>query len=146
MDSVNPMNVLKLLEEDYKQLFQLDGQPSEADKQLEELVKEFMDKLKALRLETGKQFFLAKQKPHTVRDMDIRRWAVTANRTISLVGFTASPDWVGKLKRYCSIVDRKITKFVTDKYIQKAPQVKKTAEECVALVRSRISDYGLDCM
>ncbi|GAU88553.1 hypothetical protein RvY_01234 [Ramazzottius varieornatus] len=39
MDSVNPMNVLKLLEEDYKQLFQLDGQPSEADKQLKELVK-----------------------------------------------------------------------------------------------------------
>ncbi|GAU90491.1 hypothetical protein RvY_02898 [Ramazzottius varieornatus] len=278
MDSVNPMNVLKLLKEDYKQLFQLDGQPSEADKQLKELVKEFMDvkinqagssslaleedlqyelqtdmqtfdefeklvaasnqlaepdenpsqedkvveplssgtepssnefyvprlpnpkqppsnavtldykkrsvdsggislrrndtkfkkvtsirqlqewerhvseggsrydKLKALRLETGKQFFLAKQKPHIVKDMDIRRWAVTANRTIGLVGFMASPDWVGKLKRYYGIVDRKITKFVTDKYIQDAPQIKKTAEECVALVRSRISDYGLDCM
>ncbi|GAU90516.1 LOW QUALITY PROTEIN: hypothetical protein RvY_02922 [Ramazzottius varieornatus] len=43
MDSVNPMNVLKLLEEDYKQLCQLDGQPREADKQLKELVKEFMD-------------------------------------------------------------------------------------------------------
>ncbi|GAV10027.1 hypothetical protein RvY_19517, partial [Ramazzottius varieornatus] len=43
MDSVNPMNVLKLLEEEYKQLFQLDGQLSEADKQLKELVKEFMD-------------------------------------------------------------------------------------------------------
>ncbi|GAU91459.1 hypothetical protein RvY_03707 [Ramazzottius varieornatus] len=282
MNSVNPMNVMKLLEEDYKQLFQLDGQPSEADKQLKELVKEFMDvkinrsgssslaleedlqyelqtdmqtfdefeklvanqlaepdenpsqedkveplssgtepssnefhvpripnpkqpprnavtldykkrsvafwrnvatkkrrslscvqtkfkkvtsirqlqewerhvaeggsrydKLKALRLETGKQFFLAKQKPHIVKDMDIRRWAVTANRTIGLVGFTASPDSVGKLKRYYGIVHRKITKFVTDKYIQEAPQVKKTGEECVALVRSRISDYGLDCM
>ncbi|GAU88554.1 hypothetical protein RvY_01235 [Ramazzottius varieornatus] len=104
------------------------------------------DKLKALRLETGKQFFLAKQKPHIVKDMNIRLWAITANRTIGLVGFTASPDWVGKLKRYYGIVDRKITKFVTDKYIQKAPQVKKTAEECVALVRSRISDYGLECM
>ncbi|GAU90948.1 hypothetical protein RvY_03295 [Ramazzottius varieornatus] len=276
MDSVNPMNVLKLLEEDYKQLFQLDGQPSEADKQLKELVKEFMDvkinragssslaleedlqyelqtdmqtfdefeklvaasnqlaepdenpsqedevveplssgtepssnefyvpripnpkqppsnavtldykkrsvdsggindvafrvqtkfkkvtsirqlqewerhvseggsrydKLKALRLETGKQFFLAKQKPHIVKDMDIQRWAVTANRTIGLVGFMASPDWVGKLKSCYGIVDRKITKFVTDKYIQEAPQVKKFKK----LRKSRISDYGLDCM
>ncbi|GAU92015.1 hypothetical protein RvY_04165 [Ramazzottius varieornatus] len=36
MDSVNPLNVL---EDDYKQFFQLDDQPSEADKQLKTLVK-----------------------------------------------------------------------------------------------------------
>ncbi|GAV06818.1 hypothetical protein RvY_16741 [Ramazzottius varieornatus] len=39
MDSVNPLNLLKLLEDDYKQFFQLDDQPSEADKQLKTLVK-----------------------------------------------------------------------------------------------------------
>ncbi|GAV02028.1 hypothetical protein RvY_12642 [Ramazzottius varieornatus] len=39
MDSDNPLNVLKLLEDDYKQFFQLDDQPSGADKQLKTLVK-----------------------------------------------------------------------------------------------------------
>ncbi|GAU91133.1 hypothetical protein RvY_03448 [Ramazzottius varieornatus] len=39
MDSVNPLNVRKPLEDDYKQFFQLDDQPSEADKQLKTLVK-----------------------------------------------------------------------------------------------------------
>ncbi|GAV03132.1 hypothetical protein RvY_13607 [Ramazzottius varieornatus] len=38
MDSVNLLNVLKLLEDDYKQFFQLGDQPSEADKQLKPLI------------------------------------------------------------------------------------------------------------
>ncbi|GAU98745.1 hypothetical protein RvY_09853 [Ramazzottius varieornatus] len=104
------------------------------------------DKLKALRLETGKQFFLAKKKPHVVKDMDIRRWAVTANREIDLEGFTASPYWVGKFKQYYGICDRKITKFVTAMYLREAPDVKKDADECVACVQSRIQAYGLDCL
>lgn len=59
-----------------------------------------LDKLKALRLETGKQFFLAKKKRQAVKDLDVRRWALTANQTVDLADFTASPDWVGKFKRY----------------------------------------------
>ncbi|GAU99473.1 hypothetical protein RvY_10473 [Ramazzottius varieornatus] len=39
MDSVNPLNVLKPLQDDYKQFFQLDDPPSEADTQLKTLVK-----------------------------------------------------------------------------------------------------------
>ncbi|GAU89672.1 hypothetical protein RvY_02195 [Ramazzottius varieornatus] len=39
MGSVDPLNVLKLLEDDYKQFFRLGDQPSEADKQLKKLVK-----------------------------------------------------------------------------------------------------------
>ncbi|GAU94779.1 hypothetical protein RvY_06496 [Ramazzottius varieornatus] len=104
------------------------------------------DKLKASRLETGKQFFLAKKKPHVVKDMDIRRWAVTANREIGLEDFTASPYWVGKFKQYYGICDRKITAFVTAKNLREAPDVKKDADECVAYVRSRIQAYGLDCL
>ncbi|GAU90233.1 hypothetical protein RvY_02681 [Ramazzottius varieornatus] len=119
-----------------------------------------IDKLKALRLVTGRQFFFSKQKPHVVKDIDIRRWAVTANREIGLPGFVASSYW-GRLSerfvvnipqltnwrfRYYSICDRKITKFVTEKYLQEEPDRKKSADECVALVRSRIQAYGLDCL
>ncbi|GAV08667.1 hypothetical protein RvY_18326 [Ramazzottius varieornatus] len=100
---------------------------------------EKLDKLKALRLDVGKQFFLAKRKKQVVKDLDLRRWALTANETVNLAGFTASPDWIGKLKQYYGIVDRKITKFVTKKSIQEAPHVKESAEACVALVRSRIA-------
>ncbi|GAV01559.1 hypothetical protein RvY_12253 [Ramazzottius varieornatus] len=50
-----------------------------------------IDKLKAMRLETGEKFFLAKQKPNVVKDLDIQQWAVTANRKICLSGFTGSP-------------------------------------------------------
>ncbi|GAU93450.1 hypothetical protein RvY_05389 [Ramazzottius varieornatus] len=39
MYSVNPLNVLKLLEDAYKQFFQLGDQLSEADKQPKTLVK-----------------------------------------------------------------------------------------------------------
>ncbi|GAV09194.1 hypothetical protein RvY_18771-2 [Ramazzottius varieornatus] len=60
--------------------------------------------------------------------------------------FHCFPRLIGKLKRYYGIVDRKITKFVTKKSIQKAPHVKESAEACVALVRSRIAEYGLDCL
>ncbi|GAU98408.1 hypothetical protein RvY_09560 [Ramazzottius varieornatus] len=105
-----------------------------------------LDKLKALRLDIGKQFFLAKRKKQVVKDLDLRRWALTANETVNVAGFTASPDWIGKLKRYYGIVDRKITKFVTKKSIQEARHVKESAEACVALVRSRIGEYGLDCL
>ncbi|GAU88665.1 hypothetical protein RvY_01316 [Ramazzottius varieornatus] len=105
-----------------------------------------LDKLKALRLDVGKQFFLAKRKKQVVKDLDLRRWALTANETVNLADFTTSPDWIGKLKRYHGIVDRKITKFVTKKSIQEAPHVKESAEACVALVRSRIAEYGLDCL
>ncbi|GAU99279.1 hypothetical protein RvY_10305 [Ramazzottius varieornatus] len=266
MDAVNPMNVLKLLEVDYRQSFQLDDAPSEADKLLKEVLKDLqcdlqidhatfedfkksiisfnllsaydeaefddnvtteppssgtepsshelfvpqipdlrtvpsqmidldykkrsvafwrnatskkrrsltavqnrftkvtsvrqlqdwekhveaggsrMDKLKAPRLETGKQFFLAKKKKHVVKDLDLRRWALTAHQAVRLEGFKASPDWIGKQKRYYSICDRKITKFVTEKSIKELPKVKHSAADCVALVRSRIADYGLDCL
>ncbi|GAU90694.1 hypothetical protein RvY_03074 [Ramazzottius varieornatus] len=44
-----------------------------------------MDKLKALRLETGIQFFLAKKK-HVVKDLNLRRWALTANQAVGLEG------------------------------------------------------------
>ncbi|GAU93974.1 hypothetical protein RvY_05824 [Ramazzottius varieornatus] len=58
-----------------------------------------LDKLKALRLDVGKQFFLAKRKKQVVKDLDLRRWALTANETVNLAGFTAPPDWIGKLGR-----------------------------------------------
>ncbi|GAV08542.1 LOW QUALITY PROTEIN: hypothetical protein RvY_18215 [Ramazzottius varieornatus] len=59
-----------------------------------------LDKLKALRLDVGKQFFPAKRKKQVVKDLDLRRWALTANETVNLAGFTASPDWIEKLKWY----------------------------------------------
>ncbi|GAV06941.1 hypothetical protein RvY_16849 [Ramazzottius varieornatus] len=43
MDAVNPMNVLKLLEVDCRQTFQLDDAPSEADKLLKEVLKGLID-------------------------------------------------------------------------------------------------------
>ncbi|GAU99680.1 hypothetical protein RvY_10641 [Ramazzottius varieornatus] len=46
-----------------------------------------IDKLEAIGLKTGKQFFLAKQKPHVVKDMDIQRWALTTHRDVGLAGF-----------------------------------------------------------
>ncbi|GAV02643.1 hypothetical protein RvY_13182 [Ramazzottius varieornatus] len=50
------------------------------------------------------------------------------------------PSW------YYGICDRKITKFVTEKYLQEEPDRKKSADECVASVRSRIQAYTLDCL
>ncbi|GAU97240.1 hypothetical protein RvY_08571 [Ramazzottius varieornatus] len=105
-----------------------------------------IDKLKAIRLETGEKFFMAKQKPNVVKDLDIQQWAVTANRKICLSGFTGSPHWVGKFKKYYNICDRKITKFVIEKYLKEEPDRKKRAEECVAMVRERILAYGEDCL
>ncbi|GAV09407.1 hypothetical protein RvY_18954 [Ramazzottius varieornatus] len=58
-----------------------------------------LEKLKALRLDVGKQFFLAQRKKQVVKDLDLRRWALTANETVNLAGFTASLDWIGRLKR-----------------------------------------------
>ncbi|GAU96618.1 hypothetical protein RvY_08041 [Ramazzottius varieornatus] len=213
MYSINPLNVLKLLEEEYKLWYQPDDAPSEADKQLKDLIKDLIDikiarsdspvleveedlqgdlqldgltfddfektagdanllngsaeryfveddrlselvttkkrrslssvrnhftkvrderqlrdwkkqlaeggsrfdKLKVIRLETAKQYFMAKQKRQVVKDLDLQRWAITANNDVDLPGFTASPYWVSKFKRYSGIVDRKITKFVTKK-------------------------------
>ncbi|GAV04825.1 hypothetical protein RvY_15045 [Ramazzottius varieornatus] len=103
-----------------------------------------IDKLKAIRLETGEKFFLAKS--NVVKDLDIQQWAVTANLKICLSGFTGSPHWVGKFKKYYNICDRKITKFVTEKYLKAEPDRKKRAEECVAMVRERILAYGEDCL
>ncbi|GAU90143.1 hypothetical protein RvY_02607 [Ramazzottius varieornatus] len=65
-----------------------------------------IDKLKAIRLETGKQFLIAKQ--------------------------------------HYGISKRNITKFVTEKYLKEEPERKKSADECVALVRSRIQAYRMD--
>ncbi|GAU88559.1 hypothetical protein RvY_01240 [Ramazzottius varieornatus] len=48
MDAVNPMDVLKLLEVDYGQTFQLDDAPSEADKLLKEVLKERCTPLRAI--------------------------------------------------------------------------------------------------
>ncbi|GAV00910.1 hypothetical protein RvY_11693 [Ramazzottius varieornatus] len=96
-------------------------------------------KQKAIRLEAGKQLLLAKQKPHVVKDMDIQRWALTTNRDVGLAGFTA-------LSWYYGIGDRKITKFVTEKYLKEELEMKKNADECVALVKSRIQAYGQDCL
>ncbi|GAU99984.1 hypothetical protein RvY_10913 [Ramazzottius varieornatus] len=104
-----------------------------------------IDKLKAIRLETGEKFFLAEQKPNVVKDLDIQQWAVTATREIGLPGFTAS-HWVGKFKKYYNICDRKITKFVTEKYLKEVPDRKKSAEECVAVVRERVQAYEKDCL
>ncbi|GAU88558.1 hypothetical protein RvY_01239 [Ramazzottius varieornatus] len=102
-----------------------------------------MDKLEALRLEAGKQFFLAKKRKHMVKNLDQRRWALTANRAMGLEGFKASTDWTEKPKCIC---DRKITMFVTEKSIKDLLKVKQSAADCVALVRSRIADYGVDCL
>ncbi|GAV06499.1 hypothetical protein RvY_16475 [Ramazzottius varieornatus] len=104
------------------------------------------DKLKVIRFETAKQYFMAKQKRQVVKDLNLQRWAIPANNDVDLPGFTASPYWVSKFKRYYGIFDRKITKFVTKKSLEAAPQVKQSAEECVALVRSRIAEHGLDCL
>ncbi|GAU96866.1 hypothetical protein RvY_08240 [Ramazzottius varieornatus] len=43
MYSINPLNVLKLLEEEYKLRYQPDDAPSEADKQLKDLIKDLND-------------------------------------------------------------------------------------------------------
>ncbi|GAU88629.1 hypothetical protein RvY_01296-2 [Ramazzottius varieornatus] len=48
--------------------------------------------------------------------------------------------------RYHNICDRNITKFVTEKYLKEVPDRKKSAEECVAVVRERIQAYGKDCL
>ncbi|GAU91331.1 hypothetical protein RvY_03603 [Ramazzottius varieornatus] len=101
-----------------------------------------IDKLKAM----GKQFFLSKQKPHVVKDMDIQRWAFTTNHDVGLAGFKASSWWVAKCKRYFGICDGKTTKFVTEKYLEEEPEMEKRADECVAIVKSRIQAYGLDCL
>ncbi|GAU94551.1 hypothetical protein RvY_06306 [Ramazzottius varieornatus] len=78
-------------------------------------------KLKAIRPETGKPFFLAKQEPHIVKD--------TTNRNLGLAGFTASSWWVAKFKRYYGICDKKIIKFVTGRYLKEEAEMKKSADE-----------------
>ncbi|GAU92892.1 hypothetical protein RvY_04913 [Ramazzottius varieornatus] len=61
-----------------------------------------IDKLKAIRLKTGEEFFLAKQKPNVVKDLDIQQ--------------------------YYNICDRKI-KFVTEKYLKEQETVSKILKE-----------------
>ncbi|GAV04826.1 hypothetical protein RvY_15046 [Ramazzottius varieornatus] len=43
MDSVNPLNILKLLQSDYEQHFQLCDSPSEFDRMLKTIIKDFLD-------------------------------------------------------------------------------------------------------
>ncbi|GAV03080.1 hypothetical protein RvY_13562 [Ramazzottius varieornatus] len=43
MDSINPLNILKLLEMDYEQDFQPHDSPSDHDKLLKALIKDFLD-------------------------------------------------------------------------------------------------------
>ncbi|GAV03996.1 hypothetical protein RvY_14344 [Ramazzottius varieornatus] len=43
MDSINPLNILKLLEMDYEQDFQPNDSPSDHDKLLKALIKDFLD-------------------------------------------------------------------------------------------------------
>ncbi|GAU94711.1 hypothetical protein RvY_06436 [Ramazzottius varieornatus] len=43
MESVNPLNILNLLMSDYEQNFQLSDSPSESDKMLKTVIKDFLD-------------------------------------------------------------------------------------------------------
>ncbi|GAU97070.1 hypothetical protein RvY_08429 [Ramazzottius varieornatus] len=56
------------------------------------------------------------------------------------------PQRINLRFRYYGICDRKITKFVTEKHLHEESNRKKSADECVALVRLRFQEYELDCL
>lgn len=76
------------------------------------------DKLKRLYDMVYERFFDAKSRYLIVCDSDLRRWALQANREVMLEGFRASKYWIHKFKRCYSIVSRKVTKFVTAKFLK----------------------------
>ncbi|GAU87649.1 hypothetical protein RvY_00464 [Ramazzottius varieornatus] len=162
MDSINPLNILKLLKMDYEQDFQPNDSPSDHDKLLKALIKDFLDihinqaGSPILAIEDDLQYELQIGMP-TFAEFEK---SVTENKLLTghrEADFEPTPnDRLGQPdssatepsshELYYGICDCKITKFVTEKYLQEEPDRKKSADECVALVRSRIQAYGLDCL
>ncbi|GAV08483.1 hypothetical protein RvY_18166 [Ramazzottius varieornatus] len=137
----NHHNILNLPLSDYEQHSQLSDSPNESDKKLKTLINDFLDvqidqagspilATEDLQYELliGVSTFdqLEKSIAEPTCSMDIAKQTSNPLRMIAL------PN----LLQY-NICKRKITKFVPEKYLKEVPDRKKSAEECVAVVRKR---------
>ncbi|GAU98204.1 hypothetical protein RvY_09382 [Ramazzottius varieornatus] len=167
MESVNPFNILNLLLSDYEQHFQLSDSPSESDTMLKTLIKDFLDvqidqdgsSISAteenlqyellIGVSTSDQ--LGKSIAKTTCSVDIAKQTSNPLRRIALSNLLQVEQNVFPMRffdvcGYYNICARKVTRFVTEKYLKQVPDRKKSAEECVAVIRERVQAYGKDCL
>ena len=67
---------------------------------------------------TLNQFKNAISQKLIIHDKVIREWSLKRVREIEFTSFVSSPTWIKKFKSYNKICSRKITKFVTQSFIQ----------------------------
>ncbi|GAV00668.1 hypothetical protein RvY_11486 [Ramazzottius varieornatus] len=158
MDSVNPLNILKLLQSDYEQHFQLSDSPSEFDRMLKTIIKVKID-LAGSPISAIEED-LAYELPVGMLTFDELEESMAETNLLhghSEADFESIPN--DRLTKpatggtepssdelYYNTCDRKITKFVAEKCLKAEPDRRKRAEDCVAMVREGILAYGEDCL
>ena len=68
--------------------------------------------------------------------------ALKANLEVGLEGFTASKHWIARFEDLHNVCDRKITKFVTEKYSREEVERFKIAEDFVSSIQPLIDTFG----
>ncbi|OWA55353.1 hypothetical protein BV898_19737 [Hypsibius exemplaris] len=102
------------------------------------------NKLTEIWKETLAAFRRAKRQRLPIHDGDLRRFALTANKSAGLLGFKATLRWVQTFKKANRIVSRKITKFVTEKSVLQDADIQQAGVDFVKDVKPLMEYVGLD--
>ncbi|XP_067208309.1 uncharacterized protein [Linepithema humile] len=105
-----------------------------------------LEKLSHISKATHDKFNVAVQTGLIIHDVDIKRWALEAQREIGDLDpvFQASPSWLLRFKKSHRIVSRKITKFITRKTLEDSHNIQREAENFVTVVKPLIERFGLE--
>lgn len=103
-----------------------------------------IEKLSQISKITHDKFTAALQARLIIHDVDIRRWALEAQKEIGNLDpvFQASPSWILRFKKSHRIVSRKITKFITRKALEDSHNIQREAENFVEAVKPLIERFG----
>ena len=102
------------------------------------------DKLKQISEYILNNFHIALENKLIIHDADLARWAVRAQEDLNVPGFKASLRWIQKFKTIHNIVSRKITKFVTKKYLMSNVDLEEKCNTFIENVKYQISVYGVE--
>ncbi len=102
------------------------------------------EKLKQVWHHTLENFKNARVKKLIVHDNDLRRWGLKAAGRINFLQFKASRSWVYKFKKANGICSRKITKFVSTKFVQETENIVRNANAFLETAKTSFPSYRLD--
>ena len=99
-----------------------------------------VEKLRIVFEFAAQKFKNAREKKLNVSDLDVKRWAINKAREVGLDGFKASNYWLWKFKNSIRVVNRKVTKFVTQNYNTESININETADLFVKSSQQHFKD------